>query len=53
MVNLLGALAAYYFFPKKQCISCERVYDNQLALSKNHRNRIYLYKMIGTSLLCY
>ena len=32
MVNLLGALAAYCFFPKKPCISCERDWDNQLAL---------------------
>ena len=32
MVNLLGALAAYCFFPKKPCIACERVIDNQLAL---------------------
>ena len=32
MVNLLGALAAYSFFPKKPCISCDRAWDNQLAL---------------------
>ena len=32
MVNLLGALAAYCFFPKKPCIACERAIDNQLAL---------------------
>jgi hypothetical protein len=32
VVNLLGALAAYCFFPKKPCITCERVWDNQLAL---------------------
>ena len=32
MVNLLGASAAYCFFPKKPCISCERDRDNQLAL---------------------
>lgn len=32
MVNLLGALAAYCFFPKKPYISCERAWDNQLAL---------------------
>ena len=32
MVNLLGALAAYCFFPKKPCISCERTWDKQLAL---------------------
>ena len=32
MVNLLGAMAAYCFFPKKPCIACERVIDNQLAL---------------------
>ena len=32
MVNLLGALAAYCFFPKKPCIACERVIDKQLAL---------------------
>ena len=32
MVNLLGALAAYCFFSKKPCISCERAWDNQLVL---------------------
>ncbi|MBQ7686898.1 MAG: IS982 family transposase, partial [Bacteroidaceae bacterium] len=32
VINLLGALAAYCFFPKKPCITCERVWDNQLAL---------------------
>ena len=32
VVNLLGALAAFCFFPKKPCITCERVWDNQLAL---------------------
>ena len=32
VVNLLGALATYCFFPKKPCIACERVWDNQLAL---------------------
>ena len=32
MVNLLGSLAAYCFFPKKPCIACERTIDNQLAL---------------------
>ena len=32
IVNILGALAAYCFFPKKPCIACERVVDTQLAL---------------------
>ena len=32
MVNLLGALAAYCFFPKKPCIACERTMDNLLTL---------------------
>ena len=32
IVNVLGALAAYCFFPKKPYIACERVIDNQLAL---------------------
>ena len=32
MVNMLGALAAYCFFPKKPCIACERAWDNQLTL---------------------
>ncbi len=32
MVNLLGALATYCFFPKKPCIACERLIDNHLAL---------------------
>jgi hypothetical protein len=32
IVNTLGALAAYSCFPKKPCIACERVWDNQLTL---------------------
>ena len=32
IVNTLGALAAYFCFPKKPCIACERVWDNQLTL---------------------
>ena len=32
IVNILGALAAYCFFPKKPCIVCERVIDRQLEL---------------------
>ena len=32
MVNMLGALAAYSFFPKKPSIACERAIDTQLAL---------------------
>ena len=32
VVNVLGALAAYCFFPKKPAIVCERVIDKQLAL---------------------
>ena len=32
MVNLLGALAVYCFFPKKPCIACEWLIDNQLTL---------------------
>ena len=32
VVNMLGALAAYCFFPKKPSIACERVIDTQLAL---------------------
>ena len=32
IVNMLGALAAYCFFPKKTCIACERALDNQLTL---------------------
>lgn len=32
IVNMLGALAAYCFFPKKQSIACERAIDTQLAL---------------------
>lgn len=31
LVNLLAALAAYCFFPKKPTIACERTLDNQLA----------------------
>ncbi|MCR5131733.1 MAG: transposase, partial [Prevotella sp.] len=32
VVNMLGALAAYCFFPKKPNIACERTIDNQLAI---------------------
>ena len=32
IVNMLGALAAYCFFPKKPCIVCERIIDRQLTL---------------------
>lgn len=32
IANMLGALAAYCFFPKKPCIACERALDNQLTL---------------------
>ena len=32
IVNILGALAAYCFFPKKPCIVCERMIDRQLEL---------------------
>ena len=29
---MMGALAAYCFFPKKPCIACERTIDKQLVL---------------------
>lgn len=32
IVNMLGALAAYCFFPKKPCIRCDRMLDRQLML---------------------
>ena len=32
VANMLGALAAYCFFPKKPCIACERAIDKQLTL---------------------
>ena len=32
IVNLLGAISAYCFFPKKPCICVERTVDNQLTL---------------------
>ena len=32
VVNMLGAIAAYCFFPKKPCIQVERTVDNQLTL---------------------
>ena len=32
IVNLLGALSAYCFFPKKPCLQVQRVVSNQLAL---------------------
>ena len=31
-VNLLGAIAAYCYFPKKPAIQVARVFDNQLTL---------------------
>ena len=35
VVNLLGAIAAYCFFPKKTCINVQRTLDTQIALSQN------------------
>lgn len=32
IVNMLGALAAYCFFPKKPCIRCDRMVDRQLII---------------------
>lgn len=32
MVNLLSALAAYCYFPKKPCIRVQRTYDIQYSL---------------------
>ena len=32
VVNLLGAIAAYCFFPKKPCINVQRTLDTQIAL---------------------
>lgn len=32
VVNMLGAIAAYCFFPKKPCIHVERTFDNQLTI---------------------
>lgn len=32
VVNMLGAIAAYCFFPKKPCIHVERTFDNQRTL---------------------
>ena len=32
IVNILGALSAYCFFPKKPCLRVQRVVSNQLAL---------------------
>lgn len=32
IVNMLGAIAAYYCFPKKPCINVDRTLDTQLAL---------------------
>ena len=31
IVNLLGAIAAYYLFPKKPCINVQRIIDTQLT----------------------
>ena len=47
IVNILGALAAYCFFPKKPCIACERVVDTQLALFLNSSNSRYLSRNGG------
>jgi len=35
MVNLLGALAAYCFFPKKPCISCERAWAGSMPTNSD------------------
>ena len=32
IVNLFGAIAAYYLFPKKPCINVQRIIDTQLTL---------------------
>jgi hypothetical protein len=32
IVNMLGAIAAYCFFPKKPCINVQQVHSTQLAL---------------------
>ena len=32
VVNMLGAIASYCFFPKKPCINIVKVADNQLTL---------------------
>lgn len=32
LINTLGAVAAYCYFPKKPCVRVCRVYDNQLSL---------------------
>ena len=32
IVNLLGAIATYYLFPKKLCINVQRTINTQLAL---------------------
>ena len=32
IVNMLGALAAYCFFPKKPCIVCDRILDRQVII---------------------
>ena len=32
IVNLFGAIAAYYLFPKKPCINVQRTIDTRLAL---------------------
>ena len=32
IVNMLGAIAAYFMFPKKPCINVQRIIDSQLTL---------------------
>lgn len=32
IVNLLGTIAAYCLFPKKQCINVQRTLDTQLSI---------------------
>ena len=46
IVNMLGALAAYCFFPKKPCIVCERVVDTQLALFWIRRTHVKITSII-------
>ena len=46
IVNLLGAIAAYWLFPKKPCINLQRTIDTQLALFWIRRTHVKM-RVIG------
>ena len=43
IVNLLGAIATYYLFPKKLCINVQRTINTQLALYWIRRTHVKIW----------